>query len=105
MTNKTIPDDETSGRAAGQPRPAPRRAPSTERRVCRERRRGPRRARKEAEAACKRDDSRNSFSHKYAAELRDRVDRPRVHDRDRAGGELVPASILSENSGPGASVC
>ena len=56
-------------------------------------------ARIEAEAACKRDDPLNSFSRKYAADLRDRVaTAPEYMTEIGVGGELVPASILGENS-------
>src|SRR5829696_1864572 len=56
-------------------------------------------ARMEAEAACKRDDLRNSFSRKYATELRDRVAiAPEYMTEIGVGGELVPASIMGENS-------
>src|SRR5215208_5618892 len=56
-------------------------------------------ARMEAEAACKRDDPLNSFSRKYAAKLRDRVAiAPEYMTEIGVGGELVPASIMGENS-------
>ena len=56
-------------------------------------------ARIEAEAASKRGDPLNAVHCKRAAELRERVaTAPQYMTEIGVGGELVPASILGENS-------